>query len=47
MSVLECVLWFVSIEFRGEEYFGNPDAYEEQQDQQQFVNQGKYSMGLP
>jgi hypothetical protein len=30
-----------------EEYFGNPEAYEEQQDQQQFVNQGKYSMGLP
>jgi hypothetical protein len=31
----------------GEEYVGNPDTYEEQQDQQQFVNQGKYSMGLP
>jgi hypothetical protein len=31
----------------GEEYFGNPDTYEEQQDQQQFVNQGKYGMGLP
>jgi hypothetical protein len=31
----------------GEEYFGNPDMYEEQQDQQQFVNQGKYSMSLP
>jgi hypothetical protein len=31
----------------GEEYFGNSDTYEEQQDQQQFVNQGKYSMCLP
>jgi hypothetical protein len=31
----------------GEEYFGNPDSFEEQQDQQDFVNQGKYSMGLP
>jgi hypothetical protein len=31
----------------GEEYFENPDTYEEQQDQQQFMNQGKYSMGLP
>jgi hypothetical protein len=31
----------------GEEYFGNPDFLKEQQDQQDFVNQGKYSMGLP
>jgi hypothetical protein len=30
----------------GEEYFGNPDFFEEQQDQQDFVNQGKYSVGL-
>jgi hypothetical protein len=30
----------------GEEYFGNPDSFEEQQDQQDLMNQGKYSMGL-
>ena len=29
----------------GEEYFS--DFFEEQQDQQDFVNQDKYSMGLP
>jgi hypothetical protein len=27
-----------------EEYFGNPDSFEEQQDQQEFANKGKYSM---
>jgi hypothetical protein len=31
----------------GEENFGNPDFFEGQQDQQDFVNHGKYSMGLP
>jgi hypothetical protein len=31
----------------GEEYFGNLDFFEDQQDQQDSVNQGKYSMGLP
>jgi hypothetical protein len=30
----------------GEEYFGNLVSFEEQQDQQDFVNQGKYSMDL-
>jgi hypothetical protein len=42
MRMLSC--WSSS---DGEEYVGNPDTYEEQQDQQQFVNQGKYSLGLP
>jgi hypothetical protein len=31
----------------GEEYVGSQEYFEDQQDQQQFVNQGKYSMGLP
>jgi hypothetical protein len=30
-----------------EEYVGNQEYFEDQQDQQEFVNQGKYSMGLP
>jgi hypothetical protein len=29
----------------GEEYFENLDSFEDQRDQQDFVNQGKYSMG--
>jgi hypothetical protein len=31
----------------GEEYVGSQECFEEQPDQQQFMNQGKYSMGLP
>jgi hypothetical protein len=31
----------------GEEYVGNQEYFEDQQDQQEFVNQGKCSMGLP
>jgi hypothetical protein len=30
----------------GEKYVGNQEYFEDQQDQQEFVNQGKYSMGL-
>jgi hypothetical protein len=30
-----------------EEFYGNPELFEDQQDQQDLVNQGKYSMGLP
>ena len=34
----------------GEEYFGSPELFGDQQDQQEqqeYVNQGKYSMALP
>ena len=31
----------------GEKFYGNSKFYEEQLDQQDCVNQGKYSMGLP
>ena len=31
----------------GEEYFGSPELFGDQQDQQEYVNQGKYSIGLP
>jgi hypothetical protein len=31
----------------GEEYVGNQEYFEDQQDQQECANQGKYSMGLP
>jgi len=34
----------------GEEYLGSPELFgdqQDQQDQQEYVNQGKYSMGLP
>jgi hypothetical protein len=31
----------------GEKYVGNPEYFEDRQDQQEFINQGKYSMGLP
>jgi len=31
----------------GEKFYGNSEFYEEQLDQQDCVNQGKYSMGLP
>jgi hypothetical protein len=47
MNVLEmCMLpcWSSS---DGEECVGNQEYFEDQQDQQEFVNQGKYSMGLP
>jgi hypothetical protein len=48
---LVCLFWDACcgscrLSLDGEENFGNSDAYEEQQDQQQFMNQGKYSMGL-
>jgi hypothetical protein len=42
MCMLSC--WSSS---DGEEYVGSQEYFEDQQDQQQFVNQGKYSMGLP
>jgi hypothetical protein len=29
----------------GEEYVGNPEFFEDQQDQQEYANQDKYSMG--
>jgi hypothetical protein len=50
--LLVCLLWNACCTLcrsssDGEEYFGNPNTYEEQQDQQQFMNQGKYSMSLP
>ena len=31
----------------GEEYFGSLEFFGDQQDQQEYVNQGKYTMGLP
>jgi hypothetical protein len=31
----------------GEEYVGNQEYFEDPQDRQEFVNQGKYNMGLP
>jgi hypothetical protein len=39
-----CVVGSCWLSSDGEEYFGNPISFEDQQD---FVNQGKYSMGLP
>jgi hypothetical protein len=42
MCMLSC--WSSS---DGEEYVGIQENFEDQQDQQQFANQGKYSMGLP
>jgi hypothetical protein len=42
-----CVVGLCWLSSDGEVYFGNPDFFEEQQDQQDFVNQCKYSMGLP
>ena len=31
----------------GEENVGDQEFFDDQQDQQEFMNQGKYSMGLP
>ena len=31
----------------GEENVGDQEFFDDQQDQHEFVNQGKYSMGLP
>ena len=31
----------------GEENVGEQEFFDDQQDQQEFVNQGKYNMGLP
>jgi hypothetical protein len=41
MCMLPC--WLSS---DGEEYVGNQKYFEDQQDQQECANQGKYSMGL-
>jgi len=48
MSVLVCVMIVMCRSSPdGEEYFGSPELFGDQQDQQEYVNQGKYSMGLP
>jgi hypothetical protein len=41
MCMLSC--WSSS---DGEEYVENQKYFEDQQDQQEFINQGKYRMGL-
>ena len=48
MSVLEYVLFVVCWSSPdGKDYLENLEFYEDQKDQQDCVNQGKYSMGLP
>jgi len=42
-----CVVVICWSSLNGEEFYGNLEFYEDQQDHQDFVNQGKYSMGLP
>ena len=45
--LLECYMLLCWSRSDGEENVGDQEFFDDQQDQHEFVNQGKYSMGLP